>query len=244
MHLDHIVISVRDLDQAVRDYTELGFHVEPGGRHARTENALIIFADGTYLELLALQKNWKRPLIQLATRLGIVERSAASKTDMYGRLLRWICSGTGIVDWCAGTEDMAATMAFWEQEIDDTLGYQAFDRTRPDGKIAKWYLGGARRFDLPFLIEDISPRDIRVPPASDSTHPNGALGIAGLILPVNDPEATGMLYEKLGLSTLPVNFQRGQNITLQIKHSGAENYYLDQNKTHDALISMVSDKSK
>ena len=152
MHLDHIVIFVRDLRQAVEDYTALGFQVEPGGRHARTENALIIFADGTYLELLALQKNWKRPLIRLAVKLGLVARSADKSTDMYGRLLHWICSGTGIVDWCAGTEDMAATMTLWEKEFDDTLGYQEFDRIRPDGKVAKWYLGC-------LLYTSPSPRD-------------------------------------------------------------------------------------
>jgi len=239
MTLDHIVIFVRDLEQAVRDYTELGFQVEPGGRHARTENALIIFADGSYIELLALQKNWKRPLIRLATKLGMVERSAKGKTDMYGRLLRWISRGTGIVDWCASTEDMAATLKIWESEQPDLLGYQEFDRTRPDEKIAKWYLGGARRLDLPFLIEDISDRDIRVPPADRDTHPNGALGIEGLTLPVENPGALRALYEKLDLSALPVDFAASGAMTLSINHLRRTTYSLDINKTHGAEIHML-----
>ena len=43
--LDHLVILVRDLDQAVREYDVLGFTVTPGGEHADglTRNALIPF---------------------------------------------------------------------------------------------------------------------------------------------------------------------------------------------------------
>src|SRR5258708_13600632 len=57
--IDHIVILVHDLDRAVRDYTTLGFTVVPGGEHAdgRSRNALIAFADGAYLELIAFNNN-------------------------------------------------------------------------------------------------------------------------------------------------------------------------------------------
>ena len=49
--IDHLVIMVRDLGAAIRDYSELGFTVVPGGSHPTgTHNALIAFADGSYLE--------------------------------------------------------------------------------------------------------------------------------------------------------------------------------------------------
>ena len=53
--LDHLVILVRDLGRAVREYEKLGFTVIPGGEHADglTHNALICFEDGSYLELVA-----------------------------------------------------------------------------------------------------------------------------------------------------------------------------------------------
>jgi catechol 2,3-dioxygenase-like lactoylglutathione lyase family enzyme len=53
--LDHLVILVRDLDQAVREYEVLGFTVTPGGEHADglTRNALIPFRDGSYPGLVA-----------------------------------------------------------------------------------------------------------------------------------------------------------------------------------------------
>ena len=53
--LDHVVVVVTSLAEAERDFGAAGFTVLAGGRHDAlpTENALVCFADGTYLELLA-----------------------------------------------------------------------------------------------------------------------------------------------------------------------------------------------
>ena len=53
--LDHLVVLVSDLDQAIRGCEGLGFAVTSGGEHADglTCNALIPFKDGSYLELVA-----------------------------------------------------------------------------------------------------------------------------------------------------------------------------------------------
>ncbi|TMJ30929.1 MAG: VOC family protein, partial [Alphaproteobacteria bacterium] len=52
--IDHLVIMFPDLETAIRDYTELGFTVVRGGSHPTgTHNALIAFADGAYVELIA-----------------------------------------------------------------------------------------------------------------------------------------------------------------------------------------------
>ena len=57
LSIDHIVIAVADLDAAVRDYTALGFTVLPGGEHPRgSRNALVVFADGAYLEIIAFPR--------------------------------------------------------------------------------------------------------------------------------------------------------------------------------------------
>src|SRR4051794_39931343 len=55
--IDHIVIAVSELDQAVADYQQIGLTVTPGGEHkgGATHNALVSFADGTYLELIAIK---------------------------------------------------------------------------------------------------------------------------------------------------------------------------------------------
>ena len=50
--LDHVVFVVRDLPGAIDDYRRRGFTVTPGGEHVdrQTHNAVIPFADGSYLE--------------------------------------------------------------------------------------------------------------------------------------------------------------------------------------------------
>ena len=137
MRLDHVVIYVSDLDTAIQDFADLGFNLQKGGSHAFTENALIIFSDGTYIELLALKTNWRRPLIRMAAQFGIIKRQAEKKSDMYWRLLRWICSGQGLVDWCALAPDMVAALATCKEEDCEIVPPQEFERMRPDGKVAK-----------------------------------------------------------------------------------------------------------
>lgn len=66
--IDHIVITVPDLDLAIASYRQLGFTVARGGRHAAaTHNALIAFARRAYVELLAFldpapSHRWWEPL--------------------------------------------------------------------------------------------------------------------------------------------------------------------------------------
>ena len=45
--IDHVVILVEDLDQAVRQYEQLGFTVVPGGKHARYTLSLIHISEPT-----------------------------------------------------------------------------------------------------------------------------------------------------------------------------------------------------
>jgi catechol 2,3-dioxygenase-like lactoylglutathione lyase family enzyme len=53
--LDHVVIGVRDLDEAMRAYQLLGFEVRQGGRHTGLRHAQRTHRFGLdYLELLAV----------------------------------------------------------------------------------------------------------------------------------------------------------------------------------------------
>jgi catechol 2,3-dioxygenase-like lactoylglutathione lyase family enzyme len=154
--IDHLVIVVQDLDQAAKDYEELGFTVVPGGKHpVGSHNALISFADGSYLEIIAFYREatdhrWWNPLQQ----------------------------GERLVDYCMQTDDLpgdtkklrAAGVA-----INDPVPWS---RTRPDGYELKWFLSlatGSHRGVAPFLIQDVTPRHERIPQTFE--HKNGALGI-------------------------------------------------------------------
>jgi catechol 2,3-dioxygenase-like lactoylglutathione lyase family enzyme len=172
--IDHLVIAVSDLEGASKAYTDLGFTVVPGGRHTGvgTYNALIAFADGSYLELIAFYE--PRP-------------------DH-----RWwaaLQAGGGLVDYCMQTDDLAAdTMTLRKAgvNIGDPEGK---NRKRPDGYDVRWRYSLARddhRGIAPFLIEDETPRHERIP--RETAHANSVTGIAALTVAVRDESAIRRWY--------------------------------------------------
>ena len=177
--IDHLVIAVRDLEGAVASYTELGFTVVPGGRHTGigTYNALIAFEDGSYIELIGFYE--PRP-------------------DH-----RWWAAlekGGGLVDFCLQTDALAGdTLAFRKAGVD--IGDpEPKSRLRPDGYQVRWVFSlarGSHRGVAPFIIQDETPREERIP--REMTHPNGVTGIGTLTVAVDDvPTAADWYMQVLG----------------------------------------------
>lgn len=171
MQFDHLVIFVADLDRAIKDFADLGFNVTRGGSHGLTENALIIFANQSYIELLALKPFYTNPLMTIANRLGILHWQSERKASLYSRLLRWVNGGFGPVDWCVRVTDLAVASERWKEAGLDLLGSETFARKRTDGEIVRWHLGGVKNHNLPILLEDITALDQRVP-LVDAVHGN------------------------------------------------------------------------
>lgn len=179
--LDHLVILVSDLDQAVADYQALGFAVTPGGTHADglTHNALVVFADGTYLELIAF----------------------VDPTDTRDNVWGWrqfMATNGGLIDYCAASPDLRKETERLRR--DGLAAGRPSDggRQRPDGKQLRWR---SARFDqphrvLPFLIEDATPRALRVP-TDHTTHPSGVTDIAELTIAVDNLEAAAIYWAVL-----------------------------------------------
>lgn len=174
--IDHIVIVVRDLDEAIKNYTDLGFTVVPGGRHPiGTHNALIAFEDGAYIELIAFYEG---------------------NTDH-----RWwapLQRGGGLVDFCLQTDDLPGDTAAFRAagvRIDDP---KPLTRTRPDGYQLRWVLSIPRddhRGVAPFLIQDETPREERIP--GETIHRNQVTGIDTLIVAVPDVKRVGEWYARV-----------------------------------------------
>jgi catechol 2,3-dioxygenase-like lactoylglutathione lyase family enzyme len=176
--LDHIVIAVHDLDAAVADYRALGFQVAIGGRHpGRTShNALVVIADGAYLEIIA----WTAP---------------APEERWYRRLRD---HGEGLVDFALLPPSTAQALAEARARGLDTLvGPVDGGRVRPDGAQLLWQTARHATPDLPFLCGDITPRALRVPEGSVREHPNGAQGVASLTVAVHDLDASLGRYKAL-----------------------------------------------
>lgn len=181
--IDHLVIVVPELDAAIASYRALEFTVVPGGRHPiGTHNALIAFADGSYLELIAFfepntQHRW------------------------YQRLEL----GGGLIDFCLQTDDLAADAAAFRAAGVALADPRPLSRVRPDGYTLRWVLsipeshGGV----APFLIEDETPRDERVPRAT--AHANGVTGIRLVTVAVSDVPSVRRWYERVpGAKVIPM----------------------------------------
>ncbi|MDR7507610.1 MAG: VOC family protein [Armatimonadota bacterium] len=172
--LDHVVVFVADLDAAARDYAALGFVVVPGGVHAGgvTHNALVPFADGTYLELLAPARPRTARLLRLLGGTPLAPRVVGGSA-LLRRRVRRIRGGEGLVDFalsCTSLEGVVSSQTGsvrWQREEGG--------RMRPDGIRLAWSVAYPSEPALPFVIADRTPRSLRVPPAP--AHPNGATGI-------------------------------------------------------------------
>jgi len=169
--LDHLVILVRDLDRASRGYEELGFAVTPGGEHADglTRNALIPFEDGSYLELVAFL-------------------DPEDPRDNVWGWRAYLASGGGLIDYCAASDDLGADAGRLGESGIGVDGPTEGGRRLPDGTEIRWNVARVRQEGrlLPFLIEDLTPRSLRVPGGPAARHPNGATGVSRLELAAPD----------------------------------------------------------
>src|SRR5438874_5895943 len=137
--IDHLVIMLKELEPAILAYRDLGFTVVPGGEHpVGTHNALVAFADGSYLELIA----FKRP------------------NDQH----RWwgvAQGGGGFIDFCMATDDLAADIQAFRDAGVKMSDPSAGGRARPDGYKLSWVSASAPKpfvYQAPFLIQDHTPR--------------------------------------------------------------------------------------
>jgi catechol 2,3-dioxygenase-like lactoylglutathione lyase family enzyme len=172
--IDHLVIVVRDLEKASDDYRELGFTVVAGGRHpgVGTYNALIAFADTSYMELIGFYEpredhRWWAPLQR----------------------------GGGLVDFCLQADDLERNVRTLRHAGVDIGDPEPRDRKRPDGVEVRWRFAlarGAHRGIAPFVIADVTGRDVRVP--GERRHANGVTGIGTVTVAVRDVSGVRSWY--------------------------------------------------
>ncbi len=177
--IDHLVIATPDLEETIETWRRLGFRVVEGGRHPYgSYNALVGFADGSYLELL-----------------GFYEEAPAH--PWWGLLG---AHGGGLVDFCMATDDIRADCDKLAAASVPMSELHEGGRARPDGYTVKWInnkVEGEFQGRIPFIIEDVTPRDERLPRQRD--HENGVSGIDCLTLAVADPRYAAIMANAMGL---------------------------------------------
>ena len=245
LRFDHAVIAVNDLQQAISDYRELGFNPVYGGEHVggQTHNALIVFQDGTYLELLA------------PTSPALLDSLDPNDRGSFLFLLK---EGEGLVGYALGSNDLEADVAAMQTRKVAVTLRPATGRARPDGQQLQWRSAMLDNgFMNPFFIQDITPRTLRVPddPAV-TTQPNEVTGIARIIVaaqPLHEeveryqammgrqadfrqPETASL---SLGVVTIMLKVQPdNHNRILEVVLVGQNTQQMNTQRSHGAVLSV------
>ncbi|KAF1817476.1 hypothetical protein P152DRAFT_20334 [Eremomyces bilateralis CBS 781.70] len=180
--LDHIIILVPYKFLANSpDWLPNHFTISPGGRHAdgKTENKLVLFSDGSYLELIAF-----------------VDDDPKNREGHW-----WGEKSYGTIDFALTTSDGAQfnytsmTQRFGDlDQSDPSIGYnppRAGGRKRDDGVDVKWEITfptNCPRGEMPFFCHDVTARDLRIPLSDRATthrgQAEGTYGVESLVVTV------------------------------------------------------------
>ncbi|KAJ3488558.1 hypothetical protein NLI96_g2743 [Meripilus lineatus] len=209
--IDHIVhlSPSGQLAEEIKAWTDLGFNVIPGGTHADglTENALVAFHDGAYLELIS----FTHPISDYPE--GSPDREKREKhpwgTKHYGFIDFAFLGNSGdpsiaeLINRRSGTDGSQVT---YLREVPG-------GRTRKDGEILKWLISapsgstsvdGDVRGQLPFFCGDLTPRHLRVPSnARDVEHPNASVGIISIQLLASPKSIHGLSKQLTSVLGVP-----------------------------------------
>ena len=251
MQLDHVVIAVRGLKASVAAFQQLGFDVVYGGTNGPTHNALIPFADGTYIEIIAI-----RSVLLRALNTGLLAMNAFPVVGADGRpgpvenrFRAWFRPTERMVDWCVRVEDMETALEACRGNGLSVHGPKAFARRRPDGVTPKWRLAGPVDAVAPFFIQDDTPTHDRIP-SHDDPHPNGSIGIDALHIevagrdqavtvlqssvPTGLPTADGVHVQDVSVHVHDVDEERSGAHRVKLKwHSGGAFRF---DRTHESSL--------
>ncbi len=173
--IDHIVIAGADLDALATTFSRLGFTVVDGGKHPiGSYNRLIGLEDGAYIELLSFYEPSPRHYWWDAVH----ER------------------GGGLIDFCMRTDDIRGDYAVFQAQGVEMSPLVPLSRMRHDGYQLAWLnneITGVYQGLIPFVIEDETPREERVP--KENQHANGVTGIDAITLATRDFDMTRRIMD-------------------------------------------------
>ena len=225
LKLHHIVVLVKDLQNAVDDYVKLGFTVTPGGVHfgGISQNALILLEDGTYLELLVIMPGLKTFLLKTLYKTGILHFFRKSK---YGITLRFYGRAfdlnEGIIDFALLSDNLSHDFAqIKKRGIFLTKSLDA-GRYRPDGKVLRWKMLTTNIKELPFLITDLQPAI--APPPQAMKHVNGVSGLDGVALAISQGGRQAMQDFQNLLNLAPTIIEQPDHTICRFK---LDNHFID-----------------
>lgn len=190
IRIDHVMICVPDLQQAIAQYRKLGFNMHEGGAHPGkgTHNA-IAMNEQDYLELLAVRD---------AAEYGASGKAGSWNTG----LTDFIATGGGIRYIAIQSDNLAADVAAMRARGVEVSDATPGSRRTPGGLELKWRsatLGAANALPI-FFIQHETPMEQRRKQVPAGEHPNRVYTLERTYIVCNDLAATAALYAKvLGL---------------------------------------------
>jgi hypothetical protein len=140
--IDHLVIAVPDLDSAARELEQgIGLAVTSGGRHpgAGTANRIAFLADGSFLELIAVE-----------------DADAAQAQPLGSAVVRALASGgDGLVTYALVDDHLETTVPELQANGSSIGDVRHGSRVREDGEVVDWWTAQPETLGLdqvPFLI--------------------------------------------------------------------------------------------
>ena len=172
--LDHIVIAVEALAPASASFTYARMPAAGGGVHQGLPTANLLFAlgDGAYGELLALTESGLRKTLRAHEADGTLAAWLATQPPLAQRFLPAFTHADGVADLVLRVASLDEALERLREAEVAVEGPVAMGRKRPDGVEIAWRLALPASRTLPFLIEDVTATDLRVPvPAPSATAP-------------------------------------------------------------------------
>lgn len=157
LKIDHITVGGENLDTLRHAFTSMtAIQTEYGGPHSNgaTEMATVSFPDGSYLEVIAIQKN--------ASPTALAAHPWAT----------FMNNNAGPCAFAIRAPNMGAIVDHFKNVGIDVSAPQRSGRTRPDGERLDWEttnVGTGHGTFFPFLIRDITPREKRAYPSGKPT---------------------------------------------------------------------------
>jgi hypothetical protein len=183
LKVDHVTVAGTDLKQMQARLAAIGMASEYGGPHSNhaTQMAITSFPDGSYLELIALQANPD-------------EKAVAE--HYWSKQMR---GNAGPTAWAMRASDLAAEVGRLRAAGIVVSSPAHSGRERPDGKRLDWETANVgpepNGTFFPFLIRDITPREIRAFPKDQPTT-NDFPGVKFVIIAVRDLKASVARYRQ------------------------------------------------
>ena len=141
--IDHLVIAVPDLDAAAHELEQrVGLSIAGGGRHegSGTENRIAFLADGSYVELIAVE-----------------DRDAAAASPVGAAAMRQLDSaGAGLATFALAEDHLVDTTAKLAANGSSLGDVRPGSRRRADGELVEWSSAFPAELNLgspPFLIQ-------------------------------------------------------------------------------------------